>query len=189
MCKNRDFSRCKLKISEIGMQKWRYRDTDTVCKLGMQSKNMQKQRYSTLVCKAWVVRASGCQCQSCNSPGFDPSILRHSGIWGAAYEELLNNVHKKKKVQKIPHESLRHCKQICKLQISKHRNSVQIYAKLNSCHTEIIIEDTVHRSANLKISRHRHSMAIERYLTQGWFYKDMHAVFAELKTGILYKKY
>ena len=27
-----------------------------------------------------VVRASDCQCQSRNSPGFDPSILRHSGI-------------------------------------------------------------------------------------------------------------
>ncbi len=33
-----------------------------------------------------VVRASGCHCLSRNSPGFDPSILRHSGIWGAAYE-------------------------------------------------------------------------------------------------------
>jgi hypothetical protein len=27
-----------------------------------------------------VVRASDCQCTSCNGPGFDPSILRHSGI-------------------------------------------------------------------------------------------------------------
>jgi hypothetical protein len=27
-----------------------------------------------------VVRASDCQCQRRNSPGFDPSILRHSGI-------------------------------------------------------------------------------------------------------------
>jgi hypothetical protein len=25
-------------------------------------------------------RASGCQCQSRNSPGFDPSILQHSEI-------------------------------------------------------------------------------------------------------------
>jgi hypothetical protein len=33
-----------------------------------------------------VVRAPDCQCQSRNSPGFDPSILRHSGIWGAADE-------------------------------------------------------------------------------------------------------
>ncbi len=27
-----------------------------------------------------VVRASDCQCTSCNGPGFDPSIRRHSGI-------------------------------------------------------------------------------------------------------------
>ncbi len=31
-----------------------------------------------------LVRASDCQCTSCNGPGFDPSIRRHSGIWGAA---------------------------------------------------------------------------------------------------------
>jgi hypothetical protein len=28
--------------------------------------------------------------QSRNSPGFDPNILRHSGIWGAADEAVLN---------------------------------------------------------------------------------------------------
>jgi hypothetical protein len=28
-----------------------------------------------------VVRASDCHCHSRNSPGFDPSILWHSGIW------------------------------------------------------------------------------------------------------------
>jgi hypothetical protein len=44
-----------------------------------------------------VVRASGCQCQSRNTPGFDPSILRHSGFRRAADEEVLNNVHKKEK--------------------------------------------------------------------------------------------
>ncbi len=27
-----------------------------------------------------LVRASDCQCTSCNCPGFDPSICRHSGI-------------------------------------------------------------------------------------------------------------
>jgi hypothetical protein len=27
-----------------------------------------------------VVRASDCQCTSCNGPGFDPRIRRHSGI-------------------------------------------------------------------------------------------------------------
>ncbi len=34
------------------------------------------------------------QCRSRNCPGFDPSILRHSGIWGAADETVLNTVHK-----------------------------------------------------------------------------------------------
>ncbi len=48
-----------------------------------------------------AVRASGCQCQSHNSPGFDASILRHSGIWGAADEAVLKNVHKK--IQSLPH--------------------------------------------------------------------------------------
>jgi hypothetical protein len=38
------------------------------------------------------VRASDCQCTSCNGPGFDPSIRRHSGIWGAADEAVLNIV-------------------------------------------------------------------------------------------------
>ncbi len=47
-----------------------------------------------------VVRASDCQCTSCNGPGFDPSIRRHSGIWGAADEAVLNIVRKKR--EKIP---------------------------------------------------------------------------------------
>ncbi len=44
-----------------------------------------------------VFRASFCQCRSRNSPtpGFDPSFLRHSGIWGAADEAVLKTVHKK----------------------------------------------------------------------------------------------
>jgi hypothetical protein len=47
-----------------------------------------------------VVRASDSQCRSRNCPGFDPSILRHSGIWGATDETVLNTVHKKP--QNIP---------------------------------------------------------------------------------------
>ncbi len=42
-----------------------------------------------------VARASDSECHSRNCPGFNPSILRHSGIWGAADETLLNTVHKK----------------------------------------------------------------------------------------------
>ncbi len=44
-----------------------------------------------------VVRASDCQCTSCNGPGFDSSIRRHSGIWGAADEAVLNIVLNKKR--------------------------------------------------------------------------------------------
>ncbi len=33
---------------------------------------------------------------SCNGPGFDPSIRRHSGIWGAADEAVLNIVRTKR---------------------------------------------------------------------------------------------
>ncbi len=36
-------------------------------------------------------RVSGCQCLSRNRPGFDSSILRHSEIYGAADEAVLNN--------------------------------------------------------------------------------------------------
>ncbi len=40
-----------------------------------------------------MVRASGCQCESRNSPGFDPNI---SEILGAADEAVLNTVHREK---------------------------------------------------------------------------------------------
>jgi hypothetical protein len=43
-----------------------------------------------------VVRASDCQCTSCNGPGSDPSIRRHRVIWGAADEAVLNLVPPKK---------------------------------------------------------------------------------------------
>ena len=41
------------------------------------------------------ISETDCQRQSHNSPGFDPSILRHSGILGAADEAVLTNVLKK----------------------------------------------------------------------------------------------
>ncbi len=40
-----------------------------------------------------VVRASDCQCKRRNTPGFNPSILRHNIIWGAADKAVLNKVH------------------------------------------------------------------------------------------------
>ncbi len=49
-----------------------------------------------------VVRPSGCQCQSHNSPEFHPSIFQHSGIWGAADEAVLNNIQHKRKHPKNP---------------------------------------------------------------------------------------
>ncbi len=39
-----------------------------------------------------AARASDSQCRSRSCPGFDPSILRHSVIWGAADEAVLNKV-------------------------------------------------------------------------------------------------
>ncbi len=56
-----------------------------------------------------VVRASDCQCTSCNGPGFDPSIRRHidSGIWGAADEAVLNNVRTKRR-KKSPKKIFNH---------------------------------------------------------------------------------
>ncbi len=55
-----------------------------------------------LLRKSLVVRASDCQCRSRNSPGFGPSILKHSGILRAADEAVLNTVHRRKKIKKIP---------------------------------------------------------------------------------------
>jgi hypothetical protein len=43
-----------------------------------------------------MVRASGCQCQSRNSPGFDPASSGTVECEGAADEAVLNNVHKNK---------------------------------------------------------------------------------------------
>ncbi len=65
-----------------------------------------------------VVRASDCQCTSCNGLGFDPSIRRHSGICGAADEAVLNNVRTKrkkspKKIFKKKKYSL-HCIEACR---------------------------------------------------------------------------
>ncbi len=40
-----------------------------------------------------VVRMSDSLCQSRNCPGFDPGILQHSEVWGAADETVLYKVH------------------------------------------------------------------------------------------------
>ncbi len=53
-----------------------------------------------------MARASDSQCRRRNCPGFDPSILQHSGILGAADERVLNTVHKKP--QNDPFQALVH---------------------------------------------------------------------------------
>ncbi len=65
-------------------------------------------RFTDMMRSSLAVRASGCQCTSCNGPGFDPSIRRHSGIWGAADETVLNKVWKKwkKSPQKIKNKKI-----------------------------------------------------------------------------------
>ncbi len=44
-----------------------------------------------------MVRASDSQCATRDCLGFDPSILRHSGVWGAADEAVLKKVQKNQK--------------------------------------------------------------------------------------------
>ncbi len=60
-------------------------------------------KLSLLMRSSFVVRASDSQwSSSLNSPGFGPSILRHSGIWVAADEAVFNIEHKKIKYKKSP---------------------------------------------------------------------------------------
>ncbi len=49
-----------------------------------------------------MVRAADCQCQSRNSPGFDPSILQHSGILRMGDQAVLNKELKKLKFVDLP---------------------------------------------------------------------------------------
>ncbi len=66
-------------------------------------------RWDLAKCGMWrrssrVVRASYCQSKRCNSPWFnDPSILRHSGIWGAVDEAVLNKVLKNPNKPRLKH--------------------------------------------------------------------------------------
>ncbi len=70
--------------------------------LGRESDEVQLTWSKYTVCGGNTVQcalyksASDCQCRrSRNSPGFDPSILRHRGIWGAPDDPLLNKEQKK----------------------------------------------------------------------------------------------
>ncbi len=50
------------------------------------------QKCYTFSRSSWVVIVSDCQGRNRSSPGFDHSILRHSGTWEAADEAVLNGV-------------------------------------------------------------------------------------------------
>ncbi len=61
-----------------------------------------------------VVRAFDCQCKFCNSPGFNPSIHRHSEIWRVAYKAvssyaLFNKIQKNPPVKKEIRKSFSLC--------------------------------------------------------------------------------
>ncbi len=62
---------------------------------------------------SWVVRASDSQCRSRNCPRYDPSILRHSGIWGAADKAVLNILHEKKKSKNATNNFLKFFSCLC----------------------------------------------------------------------------
>ncbi len=72
-----------------------------------------------------MVRASDCQCISCNDSGFDPSIRRHSEIWGAAVEAVRIIVR-----NKIPQKIFK--KQNIYFRGSCRSNSVQYIIRQNS---------------------------------------------------------
>ncbi len=91
-----------------------------------------------------VVRASGFQCQSPNSPGFDPRILRLSGIWGAADNAVLNNIYNKlKKSSFKPKKSL--CPSptwptyICSSTVSPHVSSNRFLCPVPSSHSLFLL--------------------------------------------------
>ncbi len=79
---------CKKKSSNVltsNQNVWK------VTKCSTSTKNVPK---TLCVRSSRMVRASDCQCQSRSSPGFYPSILRQSGIWGGADEAVWNIVEK-----------------------------------------------------------------------------------------------
>ncbi len=88
---------CKVSVCSMKCESIR---SSRVCRWNLAESWMRSSR--VWMRSGWVVRASDFQCQSRNSPGFDPSILRHSGISGAADEAVLNTVHRKNKIKKIP---------------------------------------------------------------------------------------
>ncbi len=83
-----------------GMLSWRSKSTET-------RKKEMDEMGEILPSLGWdltngqSVRLSDCQCLSHNSPGFDPIIFYHSGIWGKADEVMLNKLHEKN-FQKVP---------------------------------------------------------------------------------------
>ncbi len=93
-----------LVASRIVDLEWFCLDPDPTCQwmrsslVWMRSSLVWMRSSLVLMRSSQVFRASDCQCTSCNGPGFDPSIRRYSGIWGAADEA----VYVKEKKKKIP---------------------------------------------------------------------------------------
>ncbi len=99
-------SRLGMRFSRMGMRSSRVALRSS--RVGMRSSrvgwNIAEWRWDLAEWGMWtrsrrVVRESDCQCRSRNCLGFDPNILRHSGIWGVS-EAVMN--HKVRKIQKIP---------------------------------------------------------------------------------------
>ncbi len=69
----------------------------------IKNKKIRSQFYPrTWIWSSRVVRAYGCQCRSCNNPGFVHSILRHIIIWGAADKQCWITYNKKKESKNSP---------------------------------------------------------------------------------------
>jgi hypothetical protein len=81
-----------------------------------------------------MIRASDCQCRSRNSSGFDPSILRHSGIWAAADPEaVLNTINSKKNKKNPPVKKKARNSRVCNLHLSESISSEVLRMALPAC--------------------------------------------------------
>jgi hypothetical protein len=84
-------SRVRMRSSRVRMRSSRVRMRSS--RVRMRSSRVRTRSSRVRIRSSRVVRAPGCQSQSRNSPGFEPSVLRHNGIREAADEAVLNNVH------------------------------------------------------------------------------------------------
>jgi hypothetical protein len=105
-----------------------------------------------------MVKASDCQCTSCNGPGFDPSIRRHSGIWGAADEAVLNIV--RRKTKNIPQKNIKKKIYILCNQVGTTKTGVcRVVCLLAVCGTGYLIA----------VSASGSTVYINIYISGNWF--------------------